>query len=75
MGVPTYFWPALPVTGSLKTMASLSRICGERFGSGLYIPTEKKMEPQAKAKMIIKDLEGGEGHRLAGYDWKQKAQT
>jgi carbon-monoxide dehydrogenase catalytic subunit len=75
MGVPTYFWPALPVTGSLKTMASLSRICGERFGSGLYISTEKKMEPQAKAKMIIKDLKGGEGPRLAGYDWKQKAQA
>lgn len=70
MGVPTYFWPALPVTGSLKTMASLSRICGEKFGSGLFIPTEKKMEPQAKAKMIINDLEGKEAPRLAGYDWK-----
>lgn len=75
MGVPTYFWPALPVTGSLKTMASLSRICGERFGSGLYIPTEKKTDPQAKAKMIIKDLEGGEGPRLGGYDWDQKEQA
>jgi len=70
MGVPTYFWPALPVTGSLKTMASLSRICGEKFGSGLFIPTEKKMEPQAKAKMIINDLEGKEAPRLAGYNWK-----
>jgi anaerobic carbon-monoxide dehydrogenase catalytic subunit len=70
MGVPTYFWPALPVTGSLKTMASLSRICGEKFGSGLFIPTEKKMEPQAKAKMIINDLEGKKAPRLAGYDWK-----
>ncbi len=75
MGVPTYFWPALPVTGSLKTMESLSRICGERFGSGLHIPTEKKMEPQAKAKMVVKDLEGKEGYRLAGYDWQQKAQA
>lgn len=75
MGVPTYFWPALPVTGSPKTMESLSRLCRERFGSELYISTEKKMEPQAKAKRIIQDLEGGEPIRLAGYDWKQKAQS
>jgi hypothetical protein len=49
MRIPTYFWPALPVTGSPKTMEALSQFCNEKFGSKLHVITEKKMEPWAKA--------------------------
>ena len=27
MGVSTYFWPCLPVTGSPKTVEALSKLC------------------------------------------------
>jgi len=53
MGVSTYFWPCLPVTGSPKTMELLSKLCNEKFGAKLIVHTDKKMEPLAKAKMIL----------------------
>ncbi len=53
MGVSTYFWPSLPVTGSPKTAAMLSKLCNEKFGAKLIVHTDKKMEPLAKAKMIL----------------------
>ena len=54
MGVSTYFWPSLPVTGSPKTMEALAKLCGEKFGAKLIVHTDKKMEPLAKARMILK---------------------
>ncbi|MBU2260743.1 MAG: hypothetical protein KKF02_02305 [Proteobacteria bacterium] len=54
MGVSTYFWPCLPVTGSPKTIEALSKLCGEKFGAKLIVHTDKKMEPLAKAGMILK---------------------
>jgi len=54
MGVSTYFWPTLPVTGSPRTMEALSKLCSETFGARLIVHTDKKMEPLAKAKMILK---------------------
>lgn len=54
MGVSTYFWPTLPVTGSTKTMEALSTLCRLKFGAGLVVDTSKKMEPLAKAGMILK---------------------
>ena len=53
MGVSTYFWPCLPVTGSPKTMEVLSKLCNEKFGAKLIVHTDKKMEPLSKAKMIL----------------------
>ena len=53
MGVTTYFWPCLPVTGSAATMEALGRLCGEKFGARLVVHTDKKMEPLAKARMIL----------------------
>jgi carbon-monoxide dehydrogenase catalytic subunit len=53
MGVTTYFWPCLPVTGSAATMEALGRLCGEKFGARLVVHTDKKMEPLAKARMIV----------------------
>jgi carbon-monoxide dehydrogenase catalytic subunit len=70
MGVPVYFWPCLPVTGSSKVMEALSKFCQEKFGAKLHVATDKKMEPRAKAKWIIRDLEGGQAPRLSGLPWK-----
>lgn len=72
MGISTFFWPALPVTGSPKTMEALSQYCHENFGSRLHMVTDKKMEPRAKAALMIKNLEGAKGPRLSGYPWKAK---
>jgi len=70
MGVPTFFWPALPITGSQKTMNALSKLCQEKFGSKLNIPMEKKMETLTKADLIIKTLKGEEGFSISGKPWK-----
>jgi carbon-monoxide dehydrogenase catalytic subunit len=70
MGVPAYFWPCLPVTGSAKATEALAQFCQEKFGAKLHVITDKKMEPRAKAALIIKDLEGGQGPRLSGLSWK-----
>jgi hypothetical protein len=71
MGVPVYFWPALPVTGSPKTLGTLSQLCNEKFGASFHIPMDKKMEAKAKASLMIKDLGTETGHRLSGYAWKK----
>ena len=72
MGVPTYFWPALPVTGSSKAMEFLSRFCQDTFGAKLFIPTEKKTEARPKANFILKEMIGETVPRLSGYPWKEK---
>jgi carbon-monoxide dehydrogenase catalytic subunit len=54
MGVSTYFWPCLPVTGSPKTIEALSKLCRAKLGAGLIVHMDKKMEPLAKAGMILK---------------------
>ena len=73
MGVPTYFWPALPVTGSPKAMAFLSRFCQETFGAKLNVPTDKRTEARPKANLILKEMIGETVPRLSGYPWKEKA--
>jgi carbon-monoxide dehydrogenase catalytic subunit len=70
MGVSTYFWPCLPVTGSPKSMETLSKFCQEKFGARLHVITDKKMEPRAKAALMVQDLEGGQTPRLSGQPWK-----
>jgi carbon-monoxide dehydrogenase catalytic subunit len=56
MGVPTYFWPFLPVTGSQKTIEALGRFCEEKFGARLHVVTQK-MEYKEKAELLMKSLE------------------
>lgn len=74
MGVSTYLWPALPVTGSPKTMEALSTLCRMKFGAGLIVDKSKKMEPLAKAGMILKVFnriaEPGAGDH-SWTDWKK----
>ena len=70
MGISTYFWPALPVTGSQKTMEALTKFCYEKFGSRLNIVTEKKIDARAKANLVLKALKGEEGFGMSGKPWK-----
>jgi hypothetical protein len=71
MGVSTFFWPSLPVTGSPKTMEALGKLCGEKFGAKLIVHTDKKMEPLAKARMILKVFNRVEdpSSRIIPDDW------
>ncbi|MCX5819436.1 MAG: hypothetical protein NT047_05955 [Deltaproteobacteria bacterium] len=69
MGVSTYFWPSLPVTGSPKTMEALAKLCGEKFGAKLIVHTDKKMEPLAKARMILKVFNRVEDPSLKDHPW------
>jgi carbon-monoxide dehydrogenase catalytic subunit len=55
MGIPTYFWPYLPVTGSPKTIEALGDFCEKTFDAKLNVVTER-MEPVEKAKLIVKGL-------------------
>jgi hydroxylamine reductase (hybrid-cluster protein) len=55
MGIPTYFWPFLPVTGSQKTIDILSWYCEEKFGAKLHVVTQK-MEYMEKVDLLIKSL-------------------
>jgi hydroxylamine reductase (hybrid-cluster protein) len=70
MGVPTYFWPALPVTGSPKATEGLSKFCEEKFGARLHITTEKKMEARAKAKLVLEPILSKHGYGFSGKPWK-----
>ena len=70
MGIPTYFWPALPVTGSSKAMEGLSMFCEEKFGAKLHITTEKKIEARAKAKMLMEAMMSKQGYGFSGKPWK-----
>jgi carbon-monoxide dehydrogenase catalytic subunit len=56
MGIPTYFWPFLPVTGSQKTIEALGKFCEEKFGARLHVVIQK-MEYKEKAELLIKSLE------------------
>ncbi len=70
MGIETYFWPTLPVTGSVKAMEALTKFCDEKFGAKLNVLAEKKIDARTKADMILKGLRGEEGFGLSGKSWK-----
>jgi hydroxylamine reductase (hybrid-cluster protein) len=70
MGISTYFWPSLPVTGSLRVMEALTKFCKEKFGSKLNVITEKKIDARAKANLVLKALRGEEGFSMSGKPWK-----
>jgi carbon-monoxide dehydrogenase catalytic subunit len=66
MGVSTYFWPCLPLTGSPKVKIALSELCEKMFGSKLHVVTEK-MDPRAKAELFLRVIEKPEA--LSGKPW------
>jgi carbon-monoxide dehydrogenase catalytic subunit len=55
MGIPVFFWPFLPVTGSQKTVESLGKFCEEKFGAKLHVITQK-MATLEKSALLIKSL-------------------
>ena len=55
MGISTYFWPCLPVTGSPKTQAALTGFCEERFGASLHVITQK-IDARTKAGYFLKTI-------------------
>jgi len=67
MGVSTYFWPCLPVTGSPKTMGALTDLCGETFGGQLHIITAR-IDAPAKAELFIKAITSPAS--MAGKSWQ-----
>jgi len=67
MGVSTYFWPCLPVTGSPKTQEALSSFCNEKFGSKLHVVTQK-IDARTKAGLFLKTIEAPA--ILSGKSWE-----
>jgi len=70
MGVPVYFWPALPVTGSAKMVTALSEFCTETFGAGFNIIARKRLTALVKAGNIVQEMTGGEKKKMSGYEWR-----
>ena len=69
MGVTTYFWPFLPVSGSPNTVKALSEFCLDTFGSKLNVVT-RKMTALVKAEAMVKELEGGAPIDMGGKAWR-----
>lgn len=71
LGVNTYFWPFLPVSGSDEVMGVLGDFCRNTFGGELHVIT-RKLAPRVKAAMIGKVLTGEEGPDVSGNPWYGK---
>ena len=56
MGISTYFWPCLPVTGSPRTQEALTKFSKEKFGASLHIITQK-IDARTKAGYFLKTIE------------------
>jgi carbon-monoxide dehydrogenase catalytic subunit len=67
MGVSTYFWPALPVTGSARTQSALEDFCRDKFGASLHVVTQK-IDARTKAGLFIKTIEAPES--MSGKSWE-----
>ena len=67
MGVPTYFWPCLPVTGSAKTQQALEDFCRDKFGAALHVVTQK-IDARTKAGLFLKTIEAPE--TMSGKSWE-----
>ncbi len=69
MGVCTYFWPSLPVTGSQSVVKFLNETCAETFGARLHV-ISRKISGQVKAKTISKELIDGKALSMSGKEWR-----
>jgi carbon-monoxide dehydrogenase catalytic subunit len=67
MGVSTYFWPCLPVTGSVRTQQALSDFCRQKFGSKLHVVTQK-IDARTKASLFLKEIEAPAA--MSGKSWE-----
>jgi carbon-monoxide dehydrogenase catalytic subunit len=69
MGVCTYFWPSLPVTGSQSVVAFLNETCAETFGARLHV-ISRKISAEVKAQSISKELLDGKALSMSGKEWR-----
>jgi carbon-monoxide dehydrogenase catalytic subunit len=67
MGVSTYFWPCLPVTGSAKTRQALSDFCQQKFSAKLHVVTEK-IDARTKAGLFLNEIEAPTP--MSGKSWE-----
>ena len=67
MGVSTYFWPCLPVTGSAKTQQALSDFCERKFGAKLHVVTQK-IDARTKAGLFLKEIDSPA--TMSGKSWE-----
>jgi carbon-monoxide dehydrogenase catalytic subunit len=67
MGVSTYFWPCLPVTGSAKTRQALSDFCRQKFGAELHVVTQK-IDARTKAGLFLQQIEAPAP--MSGKSWE-----
>ena len=67
MGVSTYFWPCLPVTGSVKTQQALSDFCRQKFGSRLHVVTQK-IDARTKAGLFLNEIQAPAP--MSGKSWE-----
>jgi carbon-monoxide dehydrogenase catalytic subunit len=67
MGVSTYFWPCLPVTGSAKTRQALSDFCQQKFGAQLHVVTQK-IDARTKAGLFLKEIDAPAA--MSGKSWE-----
>jgi carbon-monoxide dehydrogenase catalytic subunit len=67
MGVPTYFWPALPVTGSARTQQALEDFCRDKFGASLHVVTQK-IDARTKAGLFLKAIDAPAS--MSGTPWE-----
>ncbi len=67
MGVSTYFWPSLPVTGSAKTRQALSDFCRQRFGAKLHVVTQR-IDARSKAGLFLNEVDAPAA--MSGKSWE-----
>jgi carbon-monoxide dehydrogenase catalytic subunit len=67
MGVSTYFWPCLPVTGSARTQQALEDFCRDKFGASLHVVTQK-IDARTKADLFLKTIDAPES--MSGKPWE-----
>jgi len=67
MGVSTYFWPCLPVTGSARTQQALEDFCRDKFGASLHVVTQK-IDARTKAGLFLKTIDAPES--MSGKSWE-----
>ena len=67
MGVSTYFWPCLPVTGSAKTRQALSDFCQQKFGAKLHVVTQK-IDARTKAGLFLNEIDAPAA--MSGKSWE-----
>ena len=67
MGVSTYFWPCLPVTGSAKTQQALGDFCQQEFGAKLHVVTQK-IDARTKAGLFLKEINAPAA--MSGKSWE-----